>query len=126
MTPFLSTSLWLGKPFTQIEFRNSVGYNTSKSGICSADFEITSQLRYCTSSPGIILTIESLMASVSWLLGQTKHVWQDIHDSCVLQGNLGTLQTQGWQFCYHQCGLINHRVLLSMKPHAPLLFAQRE
>jgi hypothetical protein len=46
MTPFLSTGLWLGKLFALMEFRNSVGYKTSKSGICSDDLDIVSQLGY--------------------------------------------------------------------------------
>jgi uncharacterized membrane protein YGL010W len=46
MTPFFSTSLWIGKLFVLMEFRNSVGYKTSKSGICSVDLDIMSQLRY--------------------------------------------------------------------------------
>jgi hypothetical protein len=71
ITPFFRASLWQGKLFTLMEFRNSVGYSTSKSGMCSDVFDIVSQLRYFILSPRSIETIYSFISSTVRLFGQT-------------------------------------------------------
>jgi len=63
-----------GKLLITIEFRNSGGYNISKSEGCSVEFAIVSKLRYSLTHPGTLLIMKSLTSSTTELTGHTIHL----------------------------------------------------
>jgi len=54
-----------------MEFKNSGGYNISKSEGCSVEFAIASKLRYSLTHPGTLFTMNSFISSTTALAGQT-------------------------------------------------------